>query len=331
MRIEDIIRNYLDSGETKTPQLSALTCQLLEYWATAKDFEIDNKLLQELVFNYAASEKKLKALNKELIWRQDRIDEDLAAAADIQRSLLPQRIDSVDHLAVAWKFKPCDKIGGDIFNMAQLDDKHWGIYMLDVSGHGVPAAMVAVSVFQNLHPQTGRILMRPGESRRNQAFRGPAKVLEKLDLEYTFDRFNNFFTINYVILNAATGEFTCSSAGHPPPIIIRQDGTLDIMTSGSPPIGTRDLRLVDEQITFPEEKRKLNTGDKLLLYTDGVFEHQNRQGEFYGNERFQRQLGNLSSRPISHILDTQFQELMEFGNGAAPKDDISLLGVEFKS
>jgi len=280
--------------------------------------------------NYAAAEKKLKALNQELIWRQDRIDEDLAAAADIQRSLLPQKIDSFDRLAVAWKFKPCDKIGGDIFNMAQLDDKHWGIYMLDVSGHGVPAAMVAVSVFQNLHPQTGRILMKSGESRRNQAFRGPAKVLEKLDLEYTFDRFNNFFTINYVILNAATGGFTCSSAGHPPPIIIRQDGTLDIMSSGSPPIGTRDLRLVDEQITFPEEKRRLNPGDKLLLYTDGVFEHQNRRGEFYGNERFQRLLSRLKGRLISDIVDTLFQELMEFGNGAAPKDDISLLGVEYR-
>jgi serine phosphatase RsbU (regulator of sigma subunit) len=156
---------YLKSSETKTPQLAALTYQLLEFWATTKDFEIDNKLLQELVFKYAVSEKKLKALNKELTWRQQRIEEDLAAAAEIQKSLLPQKIDSIDHLAVAWKFQPCHKIGGDIFNMAQLDDDHWGIYMLDVSGHGVPAAMVAVSVFQNLHPQTGRILMKlnPGD------------------------------------------------------------------------------------------------------------------------------------------------------------------------
>jgi len=330
MKIDDIIRNYLDSGEDKSAQLPALTHQLLEFWATARDFEINNKLMQELVFKYAAVEKKLKALNKELIWRQDRIDEDLAAAADIQRSLLPQKIDAIDHLAVAWKFKPCDKIGGDIFNMAQLDDNHWGIYMLDVSGHGVPAAMVAVSVFQNLHPQAGRILITSADSRQTRAFRSPAKVLEKLDLEYTFDRFNNFFTINYVILNTTTGDFTCSSAGHPPPIVIRQDGTLDIMSSGSPPIGTRDLRLVDEQITFPEEKGRLNPGDKLLLYTDGVFEHQNRQGEFYGNEQFHRQLVNLHDRPITYIVDTQFQELMEFGNGAAPKDDISLLGVEYR-
>lgn len=331
MKIEEILNNYLKSTETKTPQLSALTYQLLEFWAATKDFEIDNQLLQELVFKYAASEKKLKALNKELTWRQERIEEDIAAAADIQRSLLPQKIDIIDRLAVAWKFKPCDKIGGDIFNMAQLDDNHWGIYMLDVSGHGVPAAMVAVSVFQNLHPQTGRILMKSGDSQQVRAFRSPAQVLEKLDLEYTFDRFNHFFTIIYVILNAATGDFTCSSAGHPPPIVIRQNGSLDIMASGNPPIGTRDLRLGDEQIIFPEEKRQLYSGDKLLLYTDGVFEYLNHRGEFYGNEQFHQQLTDLNDRPVSELVDMQFQALMEFGNGAAPKDDISLLGIEFNT
>jgi len=329
MKIEEILNDYLKSSETKTLLLSALTYQLLEFWATTKDFEIDNKLLQELVFKYAVAEKRLKALNKELTWRQDRIEEDLGAAADIQRSLLPQKIDAIDHLAVAWNFQPCDKIGGDIFNMAQLDEDHWGIYMLDVSGHGVPAAMVAVSVFQNLHPQTGRILMKSGVSQQARVFRSPAQVLEKLDLEYTFDRFNNFFTINYVVLNAVTGDFTCSSAGHPPPIIIRQNGSLDMMTSGNPPIGTRDLRLVDEPVAFPEEKRRLNSGDKLLLYTDGVFEYQNHRGEFYGNEQFQQKLIDLNDRPVSKLVDMQFQALMEFGKGAAPKDDISLLGIEF--
>jgi sigma-B regulation protein RsbU (phosphoserine phosphatase) len=329
MNIEEILSAYLQSNDAKSSQLSALTFQLLEYWATTIDFEIDNKLLRDLVFKYAAAEKKLKALNKELIWKQERLEEDLAAAADIQRSLLPRKIESIDQLAIAWKFKPCEKIGGDIFNMAPLDDHHWGIYMLDVSGHGVPAAMVAVSVFQNLHPQAGRILLKSDESSRDRAIRSPAQVLAKLDLEYTFDRFNNFFTINYVILNAATGNFTCSSAGHPPPIIIRSNGSLDIMTSGCPPIGTRDLRLIDEPMIFPEEKKKIRSGDKLVLYTDGVFEYQNHQGDFYGNDQFHRKLIELKDNPVSDLIEMQFRALMEFGNGMEPKDDISLLGIEF--
>ncbi len=330
MKIEEIISNYLKSSEAKTPQLSALTYQLLEFWATTKDFEIDNRLLQDLVFKYAASEKKLKQLNEELVRRQNRIEEDLAAAAEIQKSLLPQKIDTIQHLAVAWKFRPCEKIGGDIFNMVQLDDNHWAIYMLDVSGHGVPAAMVTVSVFQNLHPQAGNILLKTGGSRQTRQIRSPAKVLEKLDQEYTFERFNNFFTINYVILNAATGSFICSSAGHPPPIIIRKCGTLDILATGSPPMGTIDLRLVEEQVTFFEEQKQIQAGDKLLLYTDGVFEYQNQQGEFYGNKRFHKKLRELKDIPVSALIDMLFKSLMEFGNGMEPQDDISFLGIEFK-
>ena len=83
-------------------------------------------------------------------------------------------------------------------------------------------------------------------------------------------------------------------------------------------------------LAFREEKRQLNSGDKLLLYTDGVFEYQNHRGEFYGNEQFHRQLIDLNDRPISNLVDLQFQALMKFGNAAAPKDDISLLGIEFR-
>jgi serine phosphatase RsbU (regulator of sigma subunit) len=67
----------------------------------------------------------------------------------------------------------------------------------------------------------------------------------------------------------------------------------------------------------------------LLLYTDGVFEYQNQRREFYGNERFHQKLIDLNDRPVSDMVDMQFQALMEFGNGVAPKDDISLLGIEY--
>lgn len=329
MNIDQIISSYFKSGDVNTPCPPALIAQLLELWATTQDYEINNQLLQELVIKYAGAEKKLKVLNKELTWRQQRIDEDLAAAAEIQKSLLPQKMDTIKHLAVAWKFKPCDKIGGDIFNLAQLDDNHWAIYMLDVSGHGVPAAMVAVSVFQNLHPHTGNILLKTDETGQTSHIRSPSKVIEKLDLEYTFDRFNNFFTINYVLLNTATGSFACSSAGHPPPIIVRQDATLDIMATGSPPIGTRDLRMTEGPINFPEEQKQIRPGDKLLFYTDGVLEYENRRGEFYGNAQLHRELKALKNRPVQDLVDMLFDALMKFGQGQAPKDDISLLGVEY--
>jgi len=106
-------------------------------------------------FKYAATEKQLYRLNRELLDQQERIHEDLAAAAEIQRSLLPRRPADYDQFEIAWTFEPSAHIAGDIFNVIRLAEHRWGIYALDVSGHGVPAAMVAVSVYQNLQPASG--------------------------------------------------------------------------------------------------------------------------------------------------------------------------------
>ena len=317
---------------SKDPKVSRIIHQLLEHRATIKDKEINNRLLQELVIKYSESEKKLKLLNRELIKKQDRIELDLSAAAEIQKSLLPKDPYSVsDVIEIAWKFRPCDKIGGDIFNIIPLNDACWAFYMIDVAGHGVQAAMIAVTVYQYLQHQSGIRISGTMESIPAQEIRQPAKVLEFLDREYPFERFNSFFTINYVILNTKTGTLTASSAGHPPPIILRKDGRLIALKKGGRPIGTIDLRISeDEPIVFLEEHAQLQAGDKLIFYTDGVIEYQNEQSEFYGIERFCRNLKELKDKPVSELIDISFKSLMEFGHNTEPQDDISLLGLELR-
>jgi sigma-B regulation protein RsbU (phosphoserine phosphatase) len=307
--------------------------QLIECRARLNDSRINNRLLQELIIKYSELEKKLKALNSELMSRQARIEQDLSAAAIIQRSLLPKRSTRLEGLDVAWEFKPCEKIGGDIFNLIQLDNENWAIFIIDVAGHGVPAAMVAVSVFQYLQPQSGHTMMIPETSAgSNLRVRKPAQVLEFLDREFTFERFNNFFTMNYVLVNVKNGSLTSSSAGHPPPILLRRDGTLKLLAKGGRPLGTIDLRLSDDEpIVYEEEHEQLLAGDKLIFYTDGVYEYQDARGNFYGNERFYTRLKELKNQPVDTLVDAVFKSLLTFGNNAAPKDDISLLGLELKS
>ena len=328
---EDYFDKYLKLMSGTDPRISSLINQLVEYRALNKDKEINNQLLQELVFKYAELEKRLIKLNQELIRKQDRIEQDLIAAGEIQKSLLPTSINCSDILEVAWQFRPCEKIGGDLFNIIQLNDEHWAFYMIDVAGHGVSAAMVVVTVFQYLQPQGGNLVMRPSESLKTQKIQRPARVLEFLDREYTFERFDNFFTMNYVVLNTKTGRLAASSAGHPPPIILRKDGTLELLKKGGRPIGTIDLRLSDDEpIVFEEEYAQLYPADQLLLYTDGVSEYQNEEGEFYGNERFYKKLKQFKDLPVSNLTETLFKSLMIFGNNIEPQDDISLLGVELK-
>jgi len=332
MKFEDSLRKKIKELDITNPQNAPLLKQVLEYWASLKDSVINNQLLQDLVFKYSAAEKKLKQLNQELLEKQKRLDEDLAAAAEIQRSLLPLSVDSSENLAVAWKFAPCEHMGGDIFNLFQLNGDHWGVYMLDVSGHGVQAAMVTVSVSQFLQPNSGHLFSRKSpKSSTTRVLKTPAEVLAALNSEFPFERFNNFFTITYMIINTKTGDLIYSNAGHPHSIVLRKDGEMELLQSGGPAIGIGDLPLLSGQANrYAEGRPHLNPGDKLFIYTDGIVDYQNPEGEFYGTDRFYQTLEALQGESVQGIVEQAVKSLMDFGKNAEPLDDITLLGLEFK-
>jgi len=327
--LEDLLVNHLDLITTKNPHIAFLTKEMLECWATIKDNEVNNSLLQDLVFRYAKAEKKLVALNQELLEKQKRIEEDLAAAAEIQKSLLPKETGGFEKFNIAWYFEPCEHIGGDILNIIQLDDHLWAIYVLDVSGHGVPAAMLAVSVSQLLQPYTGYLMKKRKGKASKIELKNPAEVLNLLDREYPFERFNNFFTISYVILDTANNTLQYSNAGHPPPILQRSDGSLELLTQGGHSIGMGSFKTARKgKNFFGEESLALHSGDKLFVYSDGITEYQNRSGGFFGNDRLFRELKELNHLPVSETVDTLIKTIKTFGGDLKPQDDVTLLGLQ---
>jgi sigma-B regulation protein RsbU (phosphoserine phosphatase) len=332
MNFEDSLKDKIKELDIKKPQHALLIKQILEYWASLKDNGINNQLLQELVLKYSAAGKKLKQLNRELLDKQRRLDADLAAAAQIQKSLLPQKIDSAENMAVAWKFEPCEHMGGDIFNMFQLDEDHWAIYMLDVSGHGMQAAMITVSVSQFLQLNSGH-LFKPkyGKSLQTHHLRTPGEVLAALDAEFPFDRFNNFFTITYMLINIKSGSLRYSNAGHPHSVILHRNGNLELLQKGGPAIGMADFHLLNSQKErFEEGQLEIGPGDKLFVYTDGIVEYQRADSELYGTRRFYETLESLQAEPVPDIVEKAIQSLRNFGRNAKPQDDITLLGLELK-
>ncbi|MDX1708407.1 MAG: PP2C family protein-serine/threonine phosphatase [Desulfobacterales bacterium] len=332
MKLDDFLKDQIMNLDLQNPDNGPLIKQVLEYWASIKDTGINNQLLQELVLKYSASEKKLEQLNQALLDKQKRLDDDLAAAAQIQKSLLPHRIDSSAHISIAWKFKPCEHTGGDLFNISKLDDDHWALYMFDVSGHGVQAALITVSVAQFLQPNSGHLLIPVfGRSAASVHIQTPAEVLTALDDEFPFERFNNFFTITYMIINTKTGEMTYSNAGHPHSILMRRDGHLELLQKGGPAIGMGEFHLLSGQAErFEEGHQQLQPGDRLFVYTDGIIEHQRPDGEFFGTERFCETLQALRGNSIKKLIEKSIQSLLNFGNHTKPQDDITLLGLEFK-
>jgi len=272
----------------------------------------------------ASLTKEVFEANKELVKKQQRLQEDLEAAGGIQRSLLPQKPPDMEIMDVAWRFTPCESIGGDIFNVVRLDEDHWGIYVLDVSGHGVPAALVAVSVSQVLHPQQGLLLKKTIKPPPYYKVVSPSGVLSKLDDEFPMERFDKYFTISYIVLNVKNGSIRYSNAAHPPPMLLHESGTIEFLDKGGTIIGMGGI------LPFEEGEIRARKGDKLFIYTDGIVEYQNRDGELYGEERFEKELKRLKNEPISVIIDSVMDTLMEFGDNNDPQDDITLLGIEFK-
>lgn len=260
--------------------------------------------------------RSLRELNRELTDRQQRIDEDLRAAAEIQRTLLPRAGSSAPRLAFEWLFEPCATIGGDIFDVVSLGAGRTAIYVLDVSGHGVPAALVTVSVSQSLAPMSGIILDPRGEPSP------PSDVLARLDAEYPFERFDMFFTMSYLTFDASSGLLRYASAGHPPPLLLRPGRRPQPLEEGGTIVG------LGVGTTFDEGSVVLEPGDRLALCTDGVLETASPAGVLFGGERLDDVLVKGAGLALSGLRDLIGREVSVYGAGLPAKDDVSLLLVE---
>lgn len=268
--------------------------------------------------------RQLVQANEDLRRKQRVLENDLKAAAEIQKSFLPPEPPENRAIEVAWQFQPCDAVGGDILNIFRLDEDHYGFYVLDVSGHGVPAAMVTASVHQQLHPSTGMILKKNIEQPPHYEIVSPKDVLTDLDRNYPLDRFDRYFTISYMILNIQSGQILYSSAGHPPPLLLRNSGELIPLKEGGTIIGLGNL------LPFEEEKVQLEAGDTVFLYTDGLPEYRNREGEFFTDQRFQNVIVGQQGRSAKEGTETVVDIVIEdFGGGNPPQDDVTLLAIKY--
>lgn len=215
-------------------------------------------------------------------------------------------------------------MGGDIFNVIRLDEDHLGFYMIDVSGHGVPPALVTFSICQTLQPHMGyTIRRRPGFSPDYEIV-SPGEVLRALDSEYPWERFEKFLTIIYLIVDVREGRLIYSNAAHPPPLLLRADGSFELLEKGGTIIG------MDGILPFEEEEKPFSPGDKILLYTDGVFEFTDDKGELFGEERFHSLVRSLKGLSIEKVLDEIVLTVENFAQGTKFQDDVSLMGIEFK-
>jgi sigma-B regulation protein RsbU (phosphoserine phosphatase) len=285
--------------------------------------------LRRTVSQVTELERKLAARNKELeaaaanfAVANQCMTGDLEVANRVQQAFLSTLPSEVSGARFACRFKPGSQLAGDFLNVFWLDDRHVGLCVLDVSGHGVATALLAVTASHLLAQMAGP---QPSPDKRAReaetALVPPAQVAGQLSKHFAPAAGGQPFTFLYGILGLDTGEFRFVAAGHPGPVHLAGDAApVQLEVSGFPVgVGTG---------VYKEQTVKLQPGDRLLLYTDGVTEGRNAVGEHFGMRRLLAALEQTRRAPLAKSLDTLVENIEQWHAETPRHDDISILFVE---
>ncbi len=272
----------------------------------------DKKMI--LVFVYDVTKIELSKIQLEE--KQKQIDIDLEKAGEIQKHLLPKNVPNIPSIRADWFFEPCLAVGGDIFHIYKEDETHVSAYMLDVCGHGVSAALIAVTAKQFLDQLHAQAL------EQGYPF-PPEKILNALEEEFPFERFDCYFTIAYVLLNVKTGKIIYGCAGHVPPLIIGPNDHFEVLDKHGTIIG------LGQDPPLSQYEAQLNHGDKIILYTDGLIDYFGEKGAVGNKDNFYAALQRMANKPAYQIVDSIIAEQKKFQDKQHTDDDITLLIIEY--
>jgi sigma-B regulation protein RsbU (phosphoserine phosphatase) len=266
---------------------------------------------------------RLKQINQELV---DEIDErmrvqemlqsELNDAAEYVKALLPDPIQE-EKVTIDWRFEPCSSLGGDSFGYHWIDDDNLAIYLIDVAGHGVGAALLSASVINTLRSKT---LLATN-------FHQPSQVL--FDLNKAFpDEQNNymFFTIWYGVFNKVDATLTYSSGGHPPALLLNDE----IKNANKiNPLKTKGIAIGSlPEFQFEQSSVKIEALSRLYIFSDGVFEIKTND-KYWELDEFKTFLQNLRNER-GLILDQLYKHARGLSDLPDLEDDYTIIEVTFK-
>ena len=235
------------------------------------------------------------------------MEREFQQAAEIQNQFLPSAPPKVPGLDLAGYNCPCHSVGGDYYNFAPLPNGKVMVTLGDVAGKGLPAALLMV----NLQARVQLLSERPGD---------PAKLVTTLNRAlHAVCPSNRFITFFLSEIDPETGECSFCNAGHNPPFVIRANGGVETLAGGGPVLG------ILPGLEFSGHTSPLSPGDTLVIYSDGVTEANNMEGEEFGEDRLERILVDNRGASAGQLVETINAELERFVNGAPPADDITIV------
>lgn len=280
----------------------------------------------ELEQRLAERRRELENRNRLLADANSKMKRDLNAAARIQQAFLPSRHQDLPGARFAWHYSPCSELAGDMLNVMRLDEDHVGVYLLDVSGHGVQAALMAVTACRYLsnHKDASSVLWERQDGSSDYCLRSPAAAAEQLNARFVAQsQTGQYFTLIYGVLNHRTGDFRYTVAGHPPSVRVSATGCSEFLQGGGLPIGITET-------TYEEYSIQLNIGDRLVFYSDGVTESMNAAKELFGNSRFLQSLRDSTGHSLDATLSNLLNQIQTWSGQAPFNDDLSIVVLDYQ-
>ncbi len=268
--------------------------------------------------------QELTETNRRLRLAHEVITQDVESAARIQQSLLPCCAEAVFGFEFDSLFIPCQVVGGDIFNYFVLDQDTIAFYHLDVSGHGIPAAMMSVAVSKTLTslPFHESLIRHTTRGPRTMEPFSPSSVVRELDMLFqSNDSVEQYFTIIYGMLDRRTGQVRFTQAGHPHPIYLPASSDAKLVGSGGLPVGLLP------NAEFTETRITLSPGDRLFLYSDGIPDCTDPEGGRFSTDRLLFFLTDQRDLPLSDLMRRLGEEMYRYHGSDAFEDDMSMLVI----
>ena len=244
------------------------------------------------------------------------INMELEMARQIQLSILPRDTPKIQGLEIVARYLPMTSVAGDFYDFIMVDEKHVGILVADVSGHGLPSALIASMLQVALTAQAGHAS-------------DPARVLSGLNQALCGKFEHNFVTAVYVYVDMEKKLLTYAGAGHPPVLFWRKSaGNVSEVLENGLFLG------MFPEATYASVQLPVGVGDRGVLYTDGIPETKNPSQEEFGTARFKRFMESNQGLAVDQFADGLLDELSRFSQqprGEGQQDDITVLTIDFMS
>lgn len=291
-------------------------CLLLTYGLLRMQWETIQDLKNGLEKKVALRTKELQEALTERNQAFAHLNQELAEAAEYVRSILPHPI-SQGEISVDWKFIPSTSLGGDAFGYYWLDEDHFVIYLIDVSGHGVGAALLSASVINALR----------SKSLSDTDFKYPEQVLASLNDSFPGEQNNDmFFTIWYGVYNKSTRELTYASGGHPPALLLEKPNSVDsvatLLRTANCAIGAMP------DVTYKKDKHLVGGQTTLYIFSDGVYEVEKSDGSMWQFKEFADFMNKIESGSQSR-LDRLYRHAENIRKQNSFEDDFTIVEVTF--